>query len=1101
MRAIHVADYYDDRIYFLVDKENDHDGAIIRPNQEPIFMDIFSYMGKVSGDKGWKKITNTKFHDFFWYGQDGNLADRWRRVFQERSIEPRKELLLSVPIVTDFPEHQKRKKSNQKRSNRASEFKSLLAAGLHEKALGRRIGGGARRLARGGSFDADAIDADLDMIVQEGTPWERPALPSIPDSPRRMERRARGRGLRSQRGTDDGSPTRGWKTRDGRGWRDFHGDPDRYVDSSPKALRQIMTAEHRAVEKAFNDGEPILTLREMQGALEKAHPGFADGSSVFDGTSRGSGRKDTEELNPIEREVGYALLEHLRLNPNLQDANLQVHSFRTRDEQDLEMATMAADGWAMYEGGTVFDFDANGELVIKEDNKPRIEIAYKGDTPLAEDDHRRNHPTKQSPQAHRMEDGQRYWDDALDAPFSPRADPRRAGDSSMDMMAGRIYMSFMAELDEQHMVDGEGWESDPTDNWNTPHTTQTVGDQRLGRRVGTPRQTRRSKKVRKQHEEAIRHASANIAHHEFTHAGHYMAMRADLIKAVKEHVGEGGTAMEGAEKFIREKLASRMTSRQKRHALETVVSERLSNTLPKYMAHLNARKTEALYGMAEPQSVMRGNPNFSSADLTDVSVLQEVEDRSRESMKGLVEYLEQPILGADGEPLLVTEEIANFLNSHPVFTSSSLKHLLSRSPADLEPIDDRDAKAGEPVKVGDPLTHQHILNVFGEEHAYLDDTGTPLAGSDHEGLPQRTPLWAVALSHDAPGKRGKYGGRFIQPLSGRSLIDVAQHQTQPGTPSAGTTLNHFTYTPDALGIMLEHGTPEIQMHGVLSGDPSMQSAATIPALSPEGTRVLVNALARSTGRIPRSWYKESLLEGDTPGRSLADIPSDRPPKLGRGRDVMSFLDEDLPENDVDDALQELTEHWMDKVLKQSKDALRDPSVPNDQKSNVRRNITAYLDTVGRSAFHFDDLSEAEVDGVMDLIEDIGIESTLAGGRTVRWAPYMGWVDQRGAMPPGMTALVNGLNARHHEFFAELGAALASGLTIRPEINSTQLLALQKITAWLRRNQPFTAKVRMDEDRTARYNLPRDEYLRREELLQQSQQQERLARNTKQDPHG
>jgi hypothetical protein len=1098
MRAIHVADYYDDRIYFLVDKENDHDGAIIRPNQEPIFVDLFSYMGKVSGDKGWKKLTNTKFHDFFWYGQDGNLEDRWRKVFREHSVEPRKELLLSVPVITDFPEHHKRKKASQKRSNRASEFKSLLAAGLHEKALGRRIGRGARRLARGGSFDADAIDADLDMIVQEGTPWERPALPGIPDSPRRMERRARGQGLQSQRSAGDEGPTRGWKTSDGKGWRDFHRDPDRYVDSSPKALRQIMTAEHRAVEKAYSDGEPIRTREEMLEALKKAHPGFAaGGGSSFDG-----GVFHPSDMGPIEREVGYALLEHLRLNPNLQDANLQVHSFRTRDEQDLVMASANADGWAMYEGGAVFDLDANGELILTEDNKPTIEIAYKGDTPLAEVDHRRNHPTKKSPQAHLMEDGQRYWDDALDASYSPRADPRRAGDSSMDMMATRIYMSFMAELDEPHMVDGEGWESDPTDNWNTPHTTQKIGDQRLNRRVGTPRKTRRSKKVRKQHEEAIRHAAANIAHHEFTHADHYMAMRSDLVKAIREHVGEGGTAMEGLEKFIREQLASRMTSRQKRRALETVISTRLSDTLPKYVAHLNARKVEALFGMADPTSMVRNNPNYSPGAINDPDLLQDVQDRSRESMEGLVEHLKQPIMGADGEPILITEEVADFLNSHPVFTSSSLEHTLSLSQTDLDPIHDRDASPGEPVKVGDPLTHQHIHNVFGEEHAYLDDTGTPFAGADAAGLPQRTPLWAITISHDASGKRGKYGGSYVQPMSGRSLIDVAQHQSSnPGSPSAGNILNHFTYTPDALGIMLENGTPEIQMHGVASSDPTMKRDAIIPALSPEGTHVLINALARATGRIPRSWYDESLLKGDTPGRSLADVPPDRPPKLGRGRDVMSFMDPDLPENEVDDALQELTEHWMDKVLKQSKNALRDPSTTDEQKDVVRTNITAYMDTVGRAAFHFDDLNEKEIDGVMDLVEDIGIESTLSGGRTVRWAPYMGWVDQRGPLPSGMTPLVNGMNARHHEFFAELGAALASGLTIRPTINSTQLKALQKLTAWLRSNQPFTAKVRMDTDRTTLYNLPRDEYLRREELLQQSQQMERLARNTKQDPHG
>ena len=53
------------------------------------------------------------------------------------------------------------------------------------KALGTRIGGrggrAARRLGRAAeAFDPDAVDADLDQLVQEGTPFERPALPSKP---------------------------------------------------------------------------------------------------------------------------------------------------------------------------------------------------------------------------------------------------------------------------------------------------------------------------------------------------------------------------------------------------------------------------------------------------------------------------------------------------------------------------------------------------------------------------------------------------------------------------------------------------------------------------------------------------------------------------------------------------------------------------------------------------------------------------------------------------------------------------------------------------------------------------------------------------------
>ncbi|MDP7092508.1 MAG: hypothetical protein QF448_06885 [Candidatus Thalassarchaeaceae archaeon] len=1095
MRAIHVADYYDDRIYFLVDKEDDHDGVIVRSNQEPIFVDLFSYMGKVSGDKGWKKITNTKFHDFLWYGQNGELANRWRRVFQEHSIEPRKELLLSVPVVTDFPEHQKRKKANEKRSNRASEFKGLLAAGLHEKALGRGIGRAGRRLARGGKFDPTPIDADLDMIVQEGTPWERPALPSVPDSPRRMERRARQQGFQSHRDGGNAS-TRGWKTRDGEGWRKFHKDPDRYVDISPKESRQILDAEHRAVEKAYSNGEPIHTRGELQAAFEKAHPGFADGSSEFDAAARGlleEGGDLKAELSPIEREVGYALLEHLRLNPNLQDANLQVHSFRTRDEHDLPQVSIHADGWAMYEHGTLFDFDQNGELILKEDEKPTIQIAYKADTPLAENDHRRNDPDKKSPMANRMEDGKRYWDASLDAPFSPRADPKQSTSGAMDMMARRVYMSFMAELDEPHMMDSDqGWELDPTDNWYTPHTTQGVQDPRLERHVGVPRATRRKRKVRKQHEEATRHASANIAHHEFAHADHYMAMRKDLIAAIKKHVGEGGTTMEGLERFIREQLVTNMTDRQRRRALEAVVSERLARRFPKYVAYLNGNKTAAIVGMVSPETI---TPNGSSADLRDIR------DRGRASMEGLIEHLKQPIMGADGEPILITDDIADFLNSHPVFTSSSLEGILDLDPEDLDPrISDRDAMPGDPVSAGESLTRQHLLNVFGSEHAYLDASGNPFAGADVGGGPQRTPLWAVTLSHDAPGRRGKYGGRYVQPLSGRSLIDVEEHQASTSSPSSANVLNNFVYTPDALEIMLGHGTPEIHMHGVVGSDPEMGRDAIIPPLSPEGARVLIDAMARTVGQIPdygpNNWYKESLMSGGTPGRTLADIPPDTPPKIGKGRDIMPFLDEDLPAAEVGEALQELVEHWTDKVIGRAR------SASGDQREIQLKNISQYLEAVGRSAFHFDDLSEAEIDGIMDLLDDIGIESTLSGGRTVSWAPYMGWIDQRPNQAPGMTPLVNGMNARHHEFFAELGAALSSGLTIRPPVDSVQHTALKKVTAWLRRDQPFTAKVNIDTSRISRIHLPRDEYLRREELLQQGLEMERLARNTtKQEAHG
>jgi HK97 family phage prohead protease len=88
------------------------------------------------------------------------------------------------------------------------------------KALGRRLGRGLLRGGGGGSgkvrragralraFNPDARDADLDMLVQEGTPWERPALPRKPGPSRgfRSGRRLlQGRNW-DERGDDEAGP-------------------------------------------------------------------------------------------------------------------------------------------------------------------------------------------------------------------------------------------------------------------------------------------------------------------------------------------------------------------------------------------------------------------------------------------------------------------------------------------------------------------------------------------------------------------------------------------------------------------------------------------------------------------------------------------------------------------------------------------------------------------------------------------------------------------------------------------------------------------------------------------------------------------------------
>ena len=83
------------------------------------------------------------------------------------------------------------------------------------KALGRRLGrglprgggGGLGKVRRAGAalrgFDPDSRDADMDMIVQEGTPWERPALPRKP-GPSRGFRSGRHRFLQGRNWDEEG---------------------------------------------------------------------------------------------------------------------------------------------------------------------------------------------------------------------------------------------------------------------------------------------------------------------------------------------------------------------------------------------------------------------------------------------------------------------------------------------------------------------------------------------------------------------------------------------------------------------------------------------------------------------------------------------------------------------------------------------------------------------------------------------------------------------------------------------------------------------------------------------------------------------------------
>ena len=136
------------------------------------------------------------------------------------------------------------------------------------KALGRRLGRGLLRGGGGGSgkvrragaalrgFNPDARDADLDMLVQEGTPWERPALPRKPKP-------------------FDGAFRSGRRLLQGRNW-DERGDDEAGPDTpTPDARAEGVAMDERPPTKArmgeFTRDEYHAFLNEQAQKIIKAY--------------------------------------------------------------------------------------------------------------------------------------------------------------------------------------------------------------------------------------------------------------------------------------------------------------------------------------------------------------------------------------------------------------------------------------------------------------------------------------------------------------------------------------------------------------------------------------------------------------------------------------------------------------------------------------------------------------------------------------------------------------------------------------------------------------------------------------------------------------
>ena len=61
MKAIHVANTGDSRIYYLLESDDDSTGVVVKPDGPPTFVNFFSYVSKKPRIQ---RVMDSDFHEF-----------------------------------------------------------------------------------------------------------------------------------------------------------------------------------------------------------------------------------------------------------------------------------------------------------------------------------------------------------------------------------------------------------------------------------------------------------------------------------------------------------------------------------------------------------------------------------------------------------------------------------------------------------------------------------------------------------------------------------------------------------------------------------------------------------------------------------------------------------------------------------------------------------------------------------------------------------------------------------------------------------------------------------------------------------------------------
>jgi len=363
MKAIHVANTGDSRIYYLLESDNDSTGVVVKPDSPPTFVNFFAYVSKKPRIQ---RLMDSDFHKFLWTGNKGSLKPRWEHVFIDRVAEPA-DLLVGVNVISKFKtdDGPSRVRQMEEKANRAIEYRSLISAGLNEKAFARSVGrmagraatGAVRGFRRGIRFDRNAHDGDLDGFIQEGTQWARAATPSVrtnltPDGLRSTNQLPRKRFMKDEPPNPttlfDASP------------RDLYVAKNRYYSwkkteaalsahltgNDPEELLQSWIDLENELSEAFLDGRPIRTTDDFREIAAQLHSGFGPGlnqrmtirynqngdpigrkydnpgGSYFDLIT--PDRQGDEEFSLYEKYTALAVMRNLRDNPDLQNHTLEI---------------------------------------------------------------------------------------------------------------------------------------------------------------------------------------------------------------------------------------------------------------------------------------------------------------------------------------------------------------------------------------------------------------------------------------------------------------------------------------------------------------------------------------------------------------------------------------------------------------------------------------------------------------------------------------------------------------------------------------------------------------------------------------------------------